>query len=128
LSPLPFVLVADLLQSTVNKAKDLELLRLPITERCGQDFPIIQYADDTIMAMEACPTQLFFLRALLNSFIEYIGLRVNYQKSNMYPINVPEEKMEILANTFQCQVGTLPFTYLGMPMGLLNRKWRHFSL
>jgi len=27
------------------------------------------------------------------------------------------EKMEVLANTFGCQIGSLPFTYLGLPMG-----------
>ena len=25
--------------------------------------------------------------------------------------------MEVLANTFGCQIGSLPFTYLGLPMG-----------
>lgn len=35
----------------------------------------------------------------------------------MLPINVPQEKMVILANTFGCQIGSLPFTYLGLPMG-----------
>lgn len=59
-SPL-FVLVADLLQDIVNKAKDLGLLRLPLANRCGQDFQIIQYADDTILIMEVCPRHLFFL-------------------------------------------------------------------
>jgi hypothetical protein len=52
--------------------------------------------------MEACPRQLFFLKAMLNSFAESTGLRVNYQKSNIYPIVVLEQKMELLANTFQC--------------------------
>jgi hypothetical protein len=55
---------------------------------------------------------------LLNTFAESTGLRVNYQKSSIYPINVSDEKMEFLAQTFDCQIGTYPFTYLGLPMGL----------
>ena len=55
LFPLLFVLVADLLQSIINKAKQLNLIRLPLPDRCGQDFPIVQYADDTLFIMEACP-------------------------------------------------------------------------
>jgi hypothetical protein len=55
LSPLLFVLTADLLQSMVNRAKDQGLIRLPIPERAGSDFPIVQYADDTLLIMEACP-------------------------------------------------------------------------
>jgi hypothetical protein len=35
----------------------------------------------------------------------------------MYPINVSTEKMTHLANTFGCDIGAMPFTYLGLPMG-----------
>jgi hypothetical protein len=70
------------------------------------------------MILEACPRQLFFLKAMLNSFADSIGLHVNYNKSNIYPINVSEQKMVVLANTFHCNIGSLPFTYLGLPLGL----------
>jgi retron-type reverse transcriptase len=118
LSPLLFVLAADLLQLIVNKASDCGILRLPLPNACGTDFPIIQYADDTILIMEACTKQLFFLKAMLNSFAESIGLHVNYHKSNIYPINDSNQKMEILANTFHCKIGSMSFTYLGLPLGL----------
>jgi hypothetical protein len=72
--------------------------------------------------MEACPRQLFFLKAMLNSFADSTGLHVNYHKSNIYPINVTDQKMEILANTFHCKIGSLPFTYLGLPLGLQRPK------
>lgn len=39
LSPLLFVLAADLLQSIVNKAKNLGLMRLPIPLQYTSDFP-----------------------------------------------------------------------------------------
>jgi hypothetical protein len=118
LSPLLFVLAADLLQSIINKAKDCGILKLSIPLSCGSDFPIIQYADDTILILEACPRQLFFLKAMLISFADSTGLHVNYNKSNIYPINVSEQKMAMLANTFHCKVGALPFMYLGLPLGL----------
>lgn len=35
----------------------------------------------------------------------------------MVPININEEKLELLTRTFGCQAGTMPFTYLGMPLG-----------
>jgi hypothetical protein len=43
--------------------------------------------------MEACPRQLFFLKTMLNSFAESTRLHVNYHKSNIYPINVTDQKM-----------------------------------
>jgi hypothetical protein len=55
LSPLLFVLAADLLQSLINKAKDMGLLRVPLNVGYTNDFPIIQYANDTLLIMEACP-------------------------------------------------------------------------
>jgi retron-type reverse transcriptase len=54
LSPLLFVLAADLLQSIVNKAKDQGLLNLPIPLQYTSDFPILQYADDTLIIIEGC--------------------------------------------------------------------------
>jgi hypothetical protein len=118
LSPLLFVLAADLFQSIINKATECGILKLPLLNTCGHDFPIIQYADDTILVMEACPKQLFFLKAMLNSFAESTDLHVNYHKSNIYPINVSDQKMEILANMFHCNIGSMPFTYLGLPLGI----------
>jgi hypothetical protein len=76
--------------------------------------------------MEACPRQLFFLRAVLNSFATSTGLKVNYNKSSMYPINVCSAKMEILAKTLNCQMGSMPFTYLSVPLGLSKPKICHF--
>jgi hypothetical protein len=50
-----FVLMANMLQSIVNRAKKLGFLRLPINVSYTSDFPIIQYANDTLLIMEACP-------------------------------------------------------------------------
>jgi hypothetical protein len=44
-----------LLQSILNKAKDLGFLNLPIPLSSTSDFPIIQYADDTLIIMEGMP-------------------------------------------------------------------------
>jgi hypothetical protein len=115
-APLLFVLVADLLQSIINKAKETRQLRLPIQVGYTSDFPILQYVDDTLLIMEAYPQQLFALKAILNTYVDSTGLKVNYAKSIMVPINVPPERLAHLATTFQCQTGSLPFTYLGLPL------------
>ena len=67
--------------------------------------------------MQADPRQLIFLKSLFSSFVDLTGLKVNYRKSQMLPINVSPEKMEHLAQTIGCAIGTLPFTYLGLPNG-----------
>ena len=121
LCPLLFVLAAELLQILVNRAASSNLLVPPLSQP-NEDFPIVQYADDTLLIMQADARQLLFLKALLASFAESTGLKVNYSKSQMLPINVSQEKIELLANTFGCSTGFFPFTYLGLPMGTTKPK------
>jgi hypothetical protein len=122
LSPLLFVLAADLLQTLLNRAKNLGLLQLPIPLQSATDFPVIQYADSTLIIMEGCTRQLVFLKSLLQVYAESTGLRVNYSKSMLVPINIEQEKVQVLANTFGCSIGTMPFTYLGLPLGTTKPK------
>ena len=71
--------------------------------------------------------QLFFLKSLLYSFSESTGLKLNYRKTHMYPINVTDEKMVHLASTLGCDIGTMPFTYLGLPMGMTKPRIEDFT-
>lgn len=54
---------------------------------------------------------------MLHTFAASTGLRVNFAKSMMIPLNVPEDETTRLAGIFQCALGTLPFTYLDLPRG-----------
>lgn len=58
LSPLLYVLVAELLQILMNEAWHNGDLRLPIQDHNCRNYPIIQYADDTLIIMPTEPTQL----------------------------------------------------------------------
>jgi hypothetical protein len=42
---------------------------------------------------------------------------VNYAKSGLVPINLTREKVDIMAGTLGCKILSMPFTYLGLPMG-----------
>jgi hypothetical protein len=126
LSPLLFVLAADLLQSMVNQAKTHVNLNLPLPSRAGNDFPIVQYADDTLVILEACPGQLLILKDLFASFATATGLKVNYNKTMMFPINISQEQLQNLATVFECQQGSMPFTNLGLPLGTTKPKIEDF--
>lgn len=93
LSPLLFVLAADILQSLINQAMNQVFLNLPLATSAGSDFPIIQYADDTLIILEACETQLSHLKGILDSFALSSSLKVNFSKSVMVPINIAEERL-----------------------------------
>jgi hypothetical protein len=40
----------------------------------------------------------------------------------MVPIIVQDEQMQILANNLECSLGSMPFTYLGLPLGTTKPK------
>lgn len=50
LSPLLFVIAVELLQILVNKAASQDLLKAPLPHE-DDEFPIIQYADDTLLVL-----------------------------------------------------------------------------
>ena len=115
LSPILFVEGADLLQSMINSmaAQGSFTSPLPIP---GSDFPVVQYADDTPVIMQACPTQLINLKNLLHTFAVVTGLSVNYGKTCMMPLNIDDSRLSELASVFGCATGSLPFPYLGLPL------------
>jgi hypothetical protein len=111
-----FVAGADLLQSMVNYLITQGTF-IPPNPIPDTDFPIVQYADDTLIIMQACPDQLLALKDLLQVFTSATGLRVNYAKYCLMPINIDIHYLHYLANAFGCAVGSPPFTYLGLPLG-----------
>ena len=44
------------------------------------------------------------------------GLRINLDKSELIPVGSVEDAVE-LAAAIGCKVGSLPTTYLGLPLG-----------
>jgi hypothetical protein len=117
LSPLLFVGVSDLLQGMVNQLFHSGTLHAPLNIP-NTDFPIVQYADDTLLILQACPIQLAALKILLEDFSLATGLRVNYAKSCLVSVNISDESLHSLAQSFGCATGSLPFTYLGLPLGI----------
>jgi hypothetical protein len=67
--------------------------------------------------MPADTKQLFILKCLLQTVVVSTGLKVNFHKSFIVPINVDAKKTNILEDTLGCLVWSMPFTYLGLPLG-----------
>jgi hypothetical protein len=61
LSPILFVNTADLFQGAINDAWQHGIINLPLIDDFGKKFPIVQYADDTLMIMPADSGQLIHL-------------------------------------------------------------------
>ncbi|WMV32975.1 hypothetical protein MTR67_026360 [Solanum verrucosum] len=78
------------------------------------------YADDTLIFCGTEEDQLKHLRVILVLFEGISGLRINWRKSSLYPIN-DVANMEALNIILGGQVGFLPTTYFGMPFGNHSR-------
>ena len=126
-SPLLFVLAADLLQYTLNESMQNQLILPPIVSQACPDFPVIQFADDTILVLPADMRQIEQVKNLLLHYSAFTGLRVNYEKSFLVPLNVPITQLHSLLNVLGCQQGHFPFTYLGLPLGTTKPKIEDFN-
>jgi hypothetical protein len=111
---------------TVDDYRPISLLNYS-SDSFGGDFPIVQYADDTLLILPAEVRILFNLKGLLRSFSDSTGLHVNFSKSFLVPINLSDAKTVYLAHTFGCAVGSMPFTYLGLPLGTTKPTLQDFS-
>jgi hypothetical protein len=80
------------------------------------------------MIMKTSQRELLCLKGLLETFDQYTGLRINYAKSCLVPLNMSEEKAELLAGVFGCKIQGMPFTYLGLPMGTTSLEWNIMPL
>ncbi|XP_073353855.1 uncharacterized protein [Aegilops tauschii subsp. strangulata] len=67
--------------------------------------------------MPACPDQAARMNTILEDYATSVGLKINFHKSTLIPINIDQRHAMELAQVFGCSVGSLPFTYLGLPMG-----------
>ena len=54
-------------------------------------------------------------------------MKVNYHKSSLIPINLEAEEATSLAQVLDCQIATMPFTYLGLPMGTTKPVIKDFA-
>jgi hypothetical protein len=89
----------------VNKAWHVGVLKHPLSENFEDDYPIVQYAYDTLLILPGDAIVLFNLKGLLRTFSDSTSLHVNFGKSFLVPINMTNAKALHLANTFGCQVG-----------------------
>ena len=55
------------------------------------------------------------LRDILVDYATSVGLKINFHKSTLLPINLEPANAMVLASVFACTIGQMPFMYLGLP-------------
>ena len=79
------------------------------------------FVDDIILFCDASREQLLYIRMVLIFFKAITGLRVNSGKNEIVPV-CDVENLNVLARVLCCKVGSLPMTYLGMPLGAYYKE------
>jgi len=51
------------------------------------------------------------------------GLKINFLKSSLIGVNVGDDFMEMACNFLNCSKGSIPFNYLGLPVGANGRSF-----
>jgi len=82
----------------------------------------LQFADDTIIIGEKSWQNVRTMRALLLLFEGISGLKVNFNKSMLTSVNIPDTWLSEAALVMNCHRGSIPFVYLGLPIGGDSRK------
>ena len=124
LSPYLFVMGMEVLSVLIRRAIE-EGFRLGcrIRGRKGTEMNIshLFFADDTFFFCEAKKEHLTHLSWTLFWFEVASGLRINLAKSEIIPVGEVEE-VDVLVVELGCRVGSLPSSYLGLPLGAPNKS------
>ncbi|GAU34276.1 hypothetical protein TSUD_321220 [Trifolium subterraneum] len=77
----------------------------------------LQFADDTLLLGAKIWANVRALQVVLLLFESMSGLKVNFNKSMLVGVNIPESWLGEAASALRCRVGKIPFIYLGLPVG-----------
>jgi hypothetical protein len=91
-------------------------------------FHTLQFADDTIIVGEGNWDNMWTIKTVLRSFELVSGLKVNFFKSKLYGINLDNDFLRALSAFLHCGVDSIPFKFLGIPVGANPRRKATWSL
>jgi exonuclease III len=126
LSPMLFNIVADMLAILIERAKGDGQVGCLIPHLVEGGISILQYADDTILFMEHDLQKAVNMKLILCLFEELSGLKINFHKSELFCFGKAKDEEHQYRQIFGCEVGVLPFRYLGIPIHyrkLRNSDW-----
>ncbi|GAU42324.1 hypothetical protein TSUD_25500 [Trifolium subterraneum] len=122
IAPFLFLLVAEGLSGVIKSAEERNLFTGFKVGNAGLSVSHLQYADDILFLGEATIDNLWTLEAILRSFELASGLKVNFAKSCVMGVKVNSNFLGMAERFLHCRVGSLPFMYLGLPVGENPRK------
>ncbi|KAK1422577.1 hypothetical protein QVD17_17860 [Tagetes erecta] len=127
LSPFIFLVVMEAFNWVMNKASSIGLFRGIQLPNNGPKLSHFLFADDVIILGEWSKSNFMNLIRILRCFHLASGLEVNSNKSSLLGINIQTNLVESLASCVHCKVSSLPFSYLGIPVGANMNKIKNWD-
>ncbi|CAJ2667257.1 unnamed protein product [Trifolium pratense] len=121
LYPFLFLIVAEGLTRLMQKAVDNGNYH-GFKVHDDLQFHTLQFADDTVLVGEGKWENLWSLKIVLRSFELVSGLKVNFYKSKLYGINLDDNFVSAASSFLHCEVESIPFRFLGIPVGANPRR------
>jgi hypothetical protein len=76
----------------------------------------LQYADDTLLLIQATTQAAHKLKLILDDFASATGLQINFSKTTYIPMNVLDSVATEIATILGTDTQSFPQTYLGLPL------------
>jgi Reverse transcriptase (RNA-dependent DNA polymerase) len=76
----------------------------------GTQLTHLQFADDTLIMLQTDPDMMQALKWTLQGFEQVSGLKVNYAKSDLIPLNIFPSEGVLLADRLGYKTNSLPLT------------------
>lgn len=127
ISPLLFNLVADALSEMLTLAKEAGHLEGVVPNLVPGGLTHLQYADDMILFLQNTEENILTVKFLLYCFEAMSGMKINYQKSEVFVIGVDDAEAQRIAEKFNCERGKFPMKYLGIPISSVRLTVADFA-
>ncbi|XP_026385064.1 uncharacterized protein LOC113280686 [Papaver somniferum] len=121
LSPYLFLLVVEILGKLMNDVIQRgQITGFKVAEN-GNMISHLQFADDTVLFIDAKEDEVTRLFVILSMFESLAGMKLNLDKSTMISFGANDVIGE-LAKELGCKTEVLPIKYLGMSIGVTSRS------
>ncbi len=95
----------------LDRAKANGLLSRVIPHLFTGGLTHLQYADDTIIFIPCNDKEILVTKFLLYCFEIMSGLKINYDKSEVFAIGLEISEVDRVAKMLNCPIGSFPIKY-----------------
>ncbi|KAF1877091.1 hypothetical protein Lal_00033648, partial [Lupinus albus] len=80
-------------------------------------------ADDTLLIGKNSTQNILVIKSILMCFELVFGLKINFHKSKFIWVNSDRDFILSAVNNLHCEIGSIPFKFLGIPVVSVGNEW-----